>query len=130
MPSKRSPPLPAPPGMRWRGIFLVPDFEFPPSGDGDAPTPPSGLDELKSQEVCGVCRQLLEAMETLEGAERTRALVEYGAFSSRMNDPNADREALRRVLRDSPLLRRLLAEEIGVERLDEQLRGSGTEEIV
>lgn len=116
-----SPPLPAPPGLRWEGPLLVPDTSSLPFG---SPTDDSAdLSALKRTESCPTCRELLDAIEQLDEPERSQALVEYGEYTSRVNDPDAGMDEMRAALDNAPLLRRLLGERFDVDDLDERLRG-------
>lgn len=120
-----SPSLPAPPGFQWDGPFLLPDLgDLPLAASDGAGSEAGGLDGIKADETCPVCQQILDAIAGMDEPERSRALVEYGRFSSQLEDGSLDRQALLNTIQDSPALKRALTEEIGVDGLEEKLRAT------
>lgn len=120
-----SPSLPSPPGFRWDGPLLVPDpadaltMQLPDGLDldGDA----DSIAELKAQETCPICRQLLDAIGELDEPTRSAALVEYGRFKAAMEGEQATEEDIKRVFEENPTLEHVLIDKIGIEGLGMQI---------
>lgn len=85
-----------------------------PGGVGSAtPAAREAFEDLKAREECGVCRQLLDAIERADPQTQVRALVEYGRFADAVESGKTEAE-IRDVLQQSDTLKRLLEQEMGV----------------
>lgn len=67
------------------------------------------LDELKRDEDCDLCLQILDAMETVEEGRRATALAEYGRFKQATEGTDDPSEAAA-MLRDTNVLSDLIGE--------------------
>lgn len=116
-----APALPPPPGFRWEGILLVPEF-IPEAGDA-----PEGemsrIDALLANETCPICRRLLLAIDKLEGQRREQALSEYADFKAAMDGEHATEDDIKRVFEESPMLEHVLIDRLGVEELGVKVKG-------
>ena len=62
---------------------------------------PSGIDELKAEEDCPVCSQILSALRDMDDPRRTRGVAEYGEFRRAIEESE---EAAVEVLEDADVL--------------------------
>lgn len=68
--------------------------------------------DLKARENCGICRQLLDAIEHADRRTQIRALTEYGRFQHAV-ETGASEAEIRDILEQSDTLKNLLEREMG-----------------
>lgn len=71
------------------------------------------IQDLKAREDCGVCRDLLEAIEMADSSVQVKALTEYGRLK-RALEAGASQEELREVIGSSETLEGLIQQESDV----------------
>lgn len=73
----------------------------------------AAFEELKANEECSTCRQLLEPIAELPPRQQLHALTEYGRFKQAM-EGGADKDELEAIIRDSDTLSAMFNESMGV----------------